>query len=172
MVEIRRAVPADAEKILEYCKAVGAESDNLTFGSEGVSITVEKEQEYLDNILHSDKQLYLVAELDGEIVGTAVFSAFSKPRLSHRAEISISVRKAMWGNRIGTRFMERLMDFAKNTAGTEVISLEVRSDNERAIALYRHFGFEKIGTFNGYMKINGEYVSCDIMSLWLSDKLM
>lgn len=44
MIEIRKAVPSDAERILDYCKAVGAESDNLTFGAEGVSITPEKKR--------------------------------------------------------------------------------------------------------------------------------
>ena len=170
MVEIRKAIASDAENILEYCKAIGAESDNLTFGAEGVSITPEEEQEYLESILHSNKQLYLVAVYHNEIVGTAVLSGFNKARLSHRAEISISVKKEMWGNHIGTRLMEKIIDFAKNTAETEIISLEVRSDNERAIALYRKFGFEKIGTFNGYMKINGTDISCDIMRLKLSGK--
>lgn len=168
MAVIRKAAVSDAENILEYCKAVGAETDNLTFGAEGISLTVEKEREYLKSFTDSDKQLYLVAEENNEIVGTAVFSGFSKARLSHRAEISISVKKAMWGNHIGTRFMERIIDFAKNTAHTEIISLEVRSDNERAISLYRRFGFEKIGTFDGYMKVNGKDVCCDIMRLNLS----
>ena len=167
MPEIRRATASDAEKILEYCKIIGGESDNLTFGAEGVSITVDKEKEYLDSILHSDKQLYLVAVDNGEIVGTAVFASFTKPRLAHRAEISLSVKKAMWGNHIGTRFMEKILDFAKNTAKTEIISLEVRSDNKRAIALYKKFGFETVGTFPGFMKINGTNVSCDIMRLVL-----
>ena len=170
MTEIRKAVVSDAENILKYCKAVGAESDNLTFGAEGVPITLEKEQAYLESILQSDKQLYLVAVNNNEIVGTAVFSAFSKARLSHRAEISISVRKSMWGKHIGTRFMEQIIDFAKHTAGTEIISLEVRSDNKRAISLYKRFGFEKIGTFNGFMKIHGDYVNCDIMRLEIADK--
>lgn len=168
MAVIRKAAVSDAENILEYCKAVGAETDNLKFGAEGISLTVEKEREYLKSFTDSDKQLYLVAEENNEIVGTAVFSGLSKARLSHRAEISISVKKAMWGNHIGTRFMERIIDFAKNTAHTEIISLEVRSDNERAISLYRRFGFEKIGTFDGYMKVNGKDVSCDIMRLNLS----
>lgn len=168
MAVIRKAAVSDAENILEYCKAVGAETDNLTFGAEGISLTVEKEREYLKSFTDSDKQLYLVAEENNEIVGTAVFSGFSKARLSYRAEISISVKKAMWGNHIGTRFMERIIDFAKSTAHTEIISLEVRSDNERAISLYRRFGFEKIGTFDGYMKVNGKDVSCDIMRLNLS----
>ena len=170
MLEIRRAISSDAEAILDYCKAVGAESDNLTFGAEGVSTTLQKEREYLESILHSDKQLYLVAVDNNEIVGTAVLSGFTKARLSHRAEISICVRRKMWGNHIGTRFMERLIDFAKNTAKLEVISLEVRSDNERAIGLYKRFGFEKIGTFEGFMKIDGRDVSCDFMRLALNNK--
>lgn len=169
MLEIRKATASDAEKILQYCKAVGAESDNLTFGAEGVSITIEKEQEYLESILHSDKQLYLVAVDNNEIVGTAVFSGFAKVRLAHRGEISISVKKSMWGHHIGTRFMERIIDFAENVAKIEIISLEVRSDNERAIALYKKFGFQKIGTFKGFMKIDGKYVSCDIMALALKE---
>ena len=44
MIEIRKATASDAENILEYCKIIGGESDNLTFGSEGVSITVEIEK--------------------------------------------------------------------------------------------------------------------------------
>ena len=170
MIEIRKAVAADAKNILEYCKIVGAETDNLTFGAEGVSISLEKEQDYLESIFNSAKQLYLVAVCDNRIVGTAVFSSFTKTRLSHRAEISISVRKEMWGKHIGSQFMEKIIDFAKNTAETEIISLEVRSDNERAIALYKRFGFEKVGTFDGYMKIDGIDISCDFMRLSLYNK--
>ena len=80
--------------------------------------------------------------------------------------MSISVKKSMWGNHIGTLLMEKMLDFAKNTAKAEIISLEVRSDNESAISLYRKFGFETVGTFKGFMKIRGEYVDCDIM--WLN----
>lgn len=167
MVEIRKATAYDADKILKYCKLIGGESDNLTFGSEGVSITVEQEEAYLENIRNSDKQLYLIAVNNGEIVGAGIFSAYTKPRLAHRGEISISVKKAMWGNHIGTRFMEEIIRFAKYTAKIEIISLEVRSDNERAIALYKKFGFETVGTFEGYMKINGEDIDCDIMHLYL-----
>lgn len=165
MNEIRKATSADAEKILEYCRLIGGESDNLTFGSEGVPITVEQEREYLDGLLDSDRQLYLVAADGNEIVGTATLSCFSRPRLAHRGEISISVRKSMWGKGIGSRLMRKLIRFARESANIELISLEVRSDNARAIALYKKFGFETVGKFPGFMKINGEHVSCDIMLL-------
>lgn len=167
MTEIRKATSADAEKILEFCKVIGSESDNLTFGSEGVSFSVEQERAYLDGILDSNTQLYLVAVEDGKVVGTGSFSAFEKERLAHRGEISIAVKKAMWGKHVGTCLMEELIRFAKETARVEIISLEVRSDNERAIHLYKKFGFETVGRFDGFMKINGAYVSCNIMRLLL-----
>ena len=32
MIEIREALRSDAAAILEYCKLIGGESDNLSFG--------------------------------------------------------------------------------------------------------------------------------------------
>ena len=62
----------------------------------------------------------------------ANYSTFSKPRMAHRGEIGISVRKSAWGKGIGTMLMEKLLRFAKNSANAEIVSLEVRSDNDRA----------------------------------------
>ena len=163
MIEIRKSLPSDAEGILECCRRVGGETDNLTFGAEGIPFTVEQERAYLESILQSNNQLYLVAVVDGEIVGTGVYSGFSKPRLAHRGEISLSVRKAHWGRHIGTRLLEELLRFAREEAKAELVSLEVRSDNPRAIGLYKKFGFVTVGTFPGYMKIVGQDVSCDTM---------
>lgn len=168
MVTIRRAKGEDAEKILECCRIVGGESDNLTFGAEGiVAMTVEKEAAYLDSIFESDRQLYLVAECDGDIVGTACLATFGKPRLAHRGEVSLSVKKAMWGRHIGSRFLEEIIRFARESAKVDTLSLEVRSDNARAIALYEKFGFKKVGAFDGFLRIDGEDISCDFMRLRL-----
>ena len=167
MVEIREASAADAEAILAYCKQAGGESDNLTFGAEGVSITLEREREHLEACRSSDRNLYLVAVEDGHVVGTGILSSYARPRLMHRGELSLSVSRALWGQHIGTRLMEQLIRFARESARLEILSLEVRSDNTRAIALYRKFGFETIGRFPGFMKIHGEPVSCDLMRLSL-----
>ena len=59
---------------------------------------------------------------------------------------------------------EYILDFAGKT-GVEQINLEVRSDNSRAIALYKKFGFRKLCTFPGFFKINGELVDFDFMNL-------
>lgn len=99
-------------------------------------------------------------------IRTASFNAFQRERMKHRGEISVSVLKAYWGHGIGTRLMEHLITFAKGI-GAEIIALEVRSDNVRAIKLYEKFGFEKIGTFRGFFKIDGEWVDFDLMNLYL-----
>lgn len=167
MVEIREAQIADAAAILEYCKLIGGESDNLSFGSEGIPSTVEQEEQFLESISQCPRQVYLVAVDEGDIVGTAAFTGFSRPRLAHRGEISISVKKSRWGQHIGTQFMERLIAFARQIEDMEIISLEVRRDNRRAVCLYEKFGFKTIGTFRGFMKIDGCLVDFDMMHLHL-----
>lgn len=47
------------------------------------------------------------------------------------------------------------------------LSLEVRSDNARGIALYRKFGFEKTGVFRHMMQVNRTYVDYDVMQRML-----
>ena len=173
MVTIRRASGEDAERVLEHYRLVGGETDNLMFGSEGESFPLEVERLYLDSIRESKRHAFFIAEDGGEVVGTGTFSPLSpleKPRLSHRGVISITVKKSRWGEHIGTRMMEKLLDFAKNSAGVDIVSLDVRSDNERAKALYEKFGFKKVGVFDGMMQIDGEYISCDTMRLSFSGR--
>ena len=96
-----------------------------------------------------------------------MLSCGGRPRLAHRGEISISVKKAMWGQHIATRMLEEILRFAREQAKVRILSLEVRSDNARAIGLYRKFGFETVGRFPGFLQIDGEEVSCDLMRLHL-----
>ena len=59
-----------------------------------------------------------------------------------------------------------MIAFARGT-GAEVISLEVRSDNDRAKALYRKFGFTSFGVFRKFFKLGEAYFDADYMNLYL-----
>ena len=166
-IKIERAKAADAKAILDFTKVCGGETDNLSFGENGIQISLEEEEQYIASLENSDKNVFYVARDGEEIVGTGSFSAFQQERMAHRGEFGISVRKSHWNRGIGTKLLEKILDFAKNTAEAEIVSLEVRSDNKSAIHLYSKFGFEKIGTFRGYFKVNGELVDFDIMELFL-----
>ena len=108
-----------------------------------------------------------VAKKNGEIVGNASFNGLTRARMKHRGEFAVSVIRSEWGHGIGSMLLEAVIDFAKTKAHAEIISLEVRSDNVRAIKLYEKFGFKKIGQFKGFFKIDGEYVDFDLMNLYL-----
>ena len=163
----REAEPSDAGKFLEYSKIVGSETDNLTFGAEGLSLTISQEADFIRKFAGNPGSIMIVAFDEGELIGTGAVSVVSgKTRFAHRREIAISVRKDYWGKGIGTGLMNLLLDFAKKS-GAEVLELEVRSDNEAAIALYKKFGFEKAGQNEKFFKINGEFFSADYMNLYL-----
>ena len=134
-ITYRKATAEDAAALLDFLKIVGSESDNLSFGAEGVPITAQQEAAYLQS-LQTNPNAAMILALDGEeIVGNASIDGSSRPRFCHRKTIAITIRKNHWGRGIGTCLMERLIAFAKES-GTEVITLEVRSDNLRAKALY------------------------------------
>lgn len=54
--------------------------------------------------------------------------------------------------------LQAALDLADNWLGLRRIELHVHADNERAIALYRKFGFEAEGTHRAYAIRNGVYV--------------
>lgn len=164
-LEIRKATPEDAYEILELSKIFGNESDNLSYGAAGLPYTVEQEAAFLESCQHSQRQIFLVACADGDIVGTANFSALNSPRMAHRGSIGICVRKSHWGKGISTALMQELLTFAKEVAGVDIVFLEVRSDNARAIGLYKKFGFEKTGVYPAFLRINGQDHDCDLMHL-------
>ena len=163
----REAEPSDAGKLLEYCKRVGGESNNLTFGAEGVPFTISQEADFIRKFAGNKSNVMILAFDEGELVGNGVVSAVSgRERFAHRRELAITVRKDYWGKGIGSGLMNILVDFCKKT-GAESVELEVRSDNERAIALYKKFGFEKIGTNERYFKIGEEFFAAEYMNLYL-----
>ena len=43
----------------------------------------------------------------------------------------------------------------------------MRCDNAHVISLYRKYGFESIGRFNGFMKTDGRYIDLELMRLQL-----
>ena len=164
--EIIRAQAEDAAALLEYLKIIGGETDNLSFGPEGVPLDEEAERAYLDMQAKSHDHIQLFAKVNGEIIGTA--SLNRKPgRMYHRAEFGISLKKAWWGCGAASALTEAVLAFAKEN-GFEQLNLEVRSSNARAIRLYEKHGFRKLCTFPRFFKINGEYIDFDLMNLELN----
>jgi ribosomal-protein-alanine N-acetyltransferase len=86
-----------------------------------------------------------VCRVGGELIGYAVvMMAVDEAHL-----LNISVDKRRQGMGFGGRLLRHAMSVAR-TLGARSLLLEVRPSNERALELYRHFGFVRIGLRKGY----------------------
>ena len=153
---------SDALSLVNFLKTVGDETDNLSFSGDSLKLTLEAEEGFIKRFKSNKKNIMLVAEFNGEIVGNASIERNRTPRFAHRAELSIVVKRDFWGKGIGSRFMEHLISFAKES-GVEILYLEARRDNVRAINLYKKFGFESIGVYKNFFKINNNYFDAELM---------
>ena len=89
---IERARAEDGAALLQYLKIIGGETNNLSFGPEGVPLSVEAEEAYLRAQEGSADNVQYLARVDGEIIGTA--SLNRKPnRMRHRGEFGISLKR-------------------------------------------------------------------------------
>ena len=165
-IVIEKASPADAEELLAHLRIIGGETDNVTFGAEGMPFTVEQEENFLRSLENASKSVLYVAKADGIIIGDASLSGSPRERIAHRASLGISVQKKYWNLGIGSRLISAIIEFAKS-ADIEIIELSVRSDNPAAIHLYEKFGFRVIGEFPGMLKVRGENVDGTLMNLYL-----
>ena len=154
---VRKAIKSDAAEIVDYLNAVGGESDNLLFGAEGLGMTVEQEEEYIEAENGRGASALLVGILNNNIICVGHITALEKPRVAHLGEVGISVLKEFWGIGVGTCLMNEIIRVSKESGALEALHLGVKADNAPAIALYRKLGFRETGRFPGFFKINGRY---------------
>lgn len=91
--------------------------------------------------------LYLVAVVEGEVVGTLSLARPTNPRRSHTALLGMAVREDWQGKGIGSALLRAALDQADNWMGLVRIELSAWHDNHGAIALYQRFGFELEGRY-------------------------
>ncbi len=155
-ITIRKVKGDDINKIIDYMKAIGGESDNLTFGEGEWNVPFEKELDYIENI-NTESSIMLVAVAKGEIIGSTSFSSGVRSRVHHTGELGITVKKAYWNLGIGSALLGEIIIWAKNTKIIRKINLKVKTDHINGIKLYRKFGFKEEGIVSREFCINGEF---------------
>jgi len=164
---IRVGVPEDAAAMLAYLECVSGESDFLTFGPGEFEMTEAQEAAHLATVYKAPDHLHIVAMDGGVIVACLTFGTGRRQRVQHHGELAISVRQSHWGRRIGALLIDTLIDWARTTGSIRKISLRVRTDNARGIALYREKGFVVEGTLRREICVDGEYFDLLYMGLLL-----
>jgi RimJ/RimL family protein N-acetyltransferase len=164
---LRRAGPNDAEEVLAFLNQVAGESENITFGPGEFGLDLEQERAFLQQTAESQTSLYIIAAIAGEIVGTLTFSSGKRPRLQHAGEFAMTVLRRYWNFGVGSRMLEYLIDWARQTGIIRKINLRVRVDNLSAIHLYEKYGFVQEGTLTREFYLHGQFVDVYLMGLQL-----
>ena len=163
-VTVREAVPADAEEMLAYVHTLAAEPDvDIVLMPGEFTLTVEQEAQTFADYAAADNALFLVAEVDGEIVGSLNCHGGKRQGNHHAAILGMSVARDWRGRGIGTLLMARAIDWARGSGVVRRIELQVFERNAHARHLYEKFGFVVEGRHRNAIYRYGEYV--DVLTM-------
>ncbi|WP_219921717.1 GNAT family N-acetyltransferase [Brevibacterium oceani] len=99
------------------------------------------------------------------IVGIAYWRRYTRP--THRPHVDIekvAVDPRDHGGGIGRGLMQALITSARE-AGVEVITLDLRGDNVRAIRLYESLGFTRYGLLPGFVAVGQQRFDTHLYAL-------
>lgn len=154
---IRSATVSDVEKIINVVDKTAKETIFLSRTENEQIPTVDEELEWIINKNKSMTNLFLICEVENEIVGTFSLNIYKKQKLKHRAMAGISILEKYWGLGIGTEFFEEGLRVAKNN-GVEIVELDFIEGNVKARGLYEKMGFKITGRRPNAIKMNDEYL--------------
>lgn len=166
-LQIRKAVENDAEQIIQHTKKVLEENPDVMGNTlEEFNITIEEEKDWI--LSHNKHGLLLVAEVNGMIIGLLNFQLSPRKRFSHQGIFGMSIQEEFTNRGIGRALIKNLFAWAKKDSRVEKISLEVFSNNKRAIHLYTKMGFTEEGRRKKQIKLGpNDYVDDILMSKFL-----
>lgn len=157
-IKIRRAEPADAEamrKIFEY--------PNVYRGT--LQLPFPSTELWRKRLAESQDGSYnLIAFVNDEAVGQSGLHTFHHPRRKHVGQIGMGVRDDWQGKGVGSALMQAMIDLADKWLNLSRLELEVYTDNEPAIHLYKKFGFVTEGTHYQFAYRDGQFVDVYAMA--------
>ncbi|XNG91880.1 GNAT family N-acetyltransferase [Vibrio cyclitrophicus] len=150
---VRRSEPSDAKGIKEVYECTNAYTGTLQLPNP----SLENWQKRISNM--PDNVYSYVALLEGEIVGNLGMEVCVNPRRRHVASFGMGVKDDVLGRGVGSQLLATAIDLCDNWINIKRMELTVYTDNERAINLYKKFGFVIEGESAGFAFRNGEYVA-------------
>lgn len=165
LITLKLAEESDAKNIIDFYQQVGKETTYLGFGENEYLLTTEQQISTIKEVSASVNNIILLAIIESKIVGIGTISSSKRKKSKHVGVLGIVISQKYFNNGIGSLLMEALIRWCKNNKITTKISLSVRKDNLKAIALYEKFGFCIEGILKNETLIEDEYF--DILAMGL-----
>lgn len=157
-VEIRRTEPSDAAALKEVYRGQSAYTGTLQLPHPSLAMWQKRLAETPDNV-HS-----WVALVEAEVVGNLGLTVAVNPRRRHVASLGMAVVDDVQGQGVGSALMQTATNLADNWLNLKRLELTVYVDNERAIGLYKKFGFQVEGEAKAFAFRDGEYADAYYMA--------
>ena len=153
MIAIRRAEPHDYEALARHFEDESAQSGTL-------QLPFPSREAWRKRLTELPEGHYLfVACVGDEVVGHAGLHPLgTSPRRAHAMTIGMAVPTPWQGKGVGSALLGAVCELADGWLNVIRLELTVYTDNERAIALYRKFGFGIEGTHRAHALRAGRYV--------------
>lgn len=113
---------------------------------------------------------YLVAELDGQVVGYAYANNYRpRPAYRHSIENSVYVAKDMHGRGVGKSLLSVLIERCEAGTWRQMVAVIGDSGNAGSIGLHNRLGFRHVGVLNSVGFKLGRWVDTVIMQRALNE---
>jgi RimJ/RimL family protein N-acetyltransferase len=166
--KIRSAKEADAKDLSEVRLQIDGETENMDREQGEAYIDEAGFKKLIKEATESAFNLILVCEANGRIVGFSRCEGSTLKRLSHKVEFGVCVLKDFWGYGIGTNLLKESIKWA-DANNIKKINLNVLETNEKAILLYKKYGFEKEGVLKkDKLLSDGNYYNTVLMG-WFKE---
>ncbi|WP_391557801.1 GNAT family N-acetyltransferase, partial [Robertmurraya sp.] len=163
---IRSAVERDAETLSELRLQIDGETEYMDRERGEGFIDIAGFEQLIKSDSESGRSIFLVAVVDGRIVGYSRCEGSNLKRLSHKVEFGICVLKDFWGYGIGRNLLKESITWA-DFNGVKKMNLYVLEINTKAIQLYEKFGFTVEGVLkNDKLLSDGKYYNTIVMGRW------
>ena len=153
------------EDIFNLIKKLSDESDNFPFTSEDFGLDSKNTGDFANYLNMRENSVFYVAQLEGKIIGLAYLEGGKRARTAHCVNLGIGILSEFNNMGIGTILTKELIRFASEGEYIAKIDLQVKSDNIKAIALYKKCGFVPEGKISRALFIDGEFY--DYLSMGL-----
>lgn len=162
---IRSAVKEDAAQLSELRLRIDGETENMDREKGEAFIDAEGFEGIIANDTAHPKNLFLVAESDGELIGYSRCQGYDLKRFAHKVVFGLGVRQAYWGYAIGSNLMKESIAWADANGIQKIVLDGILETNTSAIELYKKLGFEIEGTMkHDKLLSDGKYHTSYVMS--------
>lgn len=141
---IRSAREADAKSLSEVRLQADGETENMDREKGEAYIDEEGFKHIIKEDSDSDRNLFLVCEVNDRIAGFSRCEGKSLKRVAHKVEFGVCVLQEFWGFGMGKNLLKESIRWA-DANDIKKLTLNVLETNENAIMLYKNNGFEVEG---------------------------